>query len=763
MSNNPEIARLPLAVDELQKHVTELEAALREQEKIIADYRQNEDTYRSLFKNMLNGLVHCRMVFKNGEPDDFIFLTVNEVFESLTGLKDVIGKKVTELFPTIKETDPKMFEILGLVSLSGQPERFEIFLEAAKEWLSVSVYSPKEEHFVAVFDVISKKKKTEQALRDSLDHASRLSNLLELSSQPFVQDFPDGSFGLFNKAFIDLTGYTREELARITMKELTPPEWVSLEQEKLEKLQATGEAVRYQKEYIRKDGSRVPVEIFLHLIREKDGKPKYYYGFITDITERRRTQKALHVAYTKYKMLFHAFPLGITIADSSGQILESNRMAEKTLGLSSKEHKYRHIDSKEWQVVRLDGSPMPPEEYASVRALKEGRLIKDVELGIMKPSGGITWLSVAATPIPLDEGGVIVTYLDITERKRIQDDLRWSEERLHLALNAANAGTWEWDLRTNESSWSEELWELYRMRPHSDAPSFDIWLETVHPDDRAKAEESLKDAVRRGTKLSVEWRVLDPVGKDRWLMLRGKPAYDIAGRIGRFIGISIDITDRKKAELALKESEQKFKIVADHTYDFESWLDPNGNYLYASPSCERIYGYNSSEFISDPSLLRRVVHPEDLARFDEHLLTVETAHTHGEVLFRIVRKDGGIRWIEHACQPVFDEQGHYLGVRSSNRDVTERKQVDAALKESDEMLRLALTAAQAGAWSGICKQMKIPGLRNCGRCMDLNRIAASLHTSHGGTSFIPMTSPARQKKCWRLREREVSSMWNGGL
>ncbi|NTV45274.1 MAG: PAS domain S-box protein [Chlorobiales bacterium] len=812
MRNTNDTTRLPRTKAELQKRVTELEAALHEKERIDADYQSVEDTYRSLFKNMLSGLAYCRMLFENGIPDDFIFLNVNDAFETQTGLKDVVGKKATEITPGIKESDSKLFDIVGRVALSGQQEQFELYIEALQMWFSVSAYSPKKEHFVAVFNVITEQKKAEQALREGLEHASRLANLLDHSSQPFAQAFPDGRVGMFNQAVLDLTGYTREEFSKIDwVRDLTPPEWIPLEIEKLEILNTTGEPVRYQKEYIRKDGSRVPVELLVHLIKDNDGNPKYYYAFVTDITSRRHTEKELQVAYTKYKTLFHSFPFGITVADKSGQILESNRMAEKLLGLSPEEFKQRKIDGREWQIIRMDGTLMPPEEFASVRALKENRLIENVEMGIVKPSGEVMWVSVAAIPIPLDEGGVVITYADITERKQTQDELRLSEERLHLALNAANAGTWEWDLRTNESIWSEELWGLYRLRPHSLNPSYDAWLETVHPDDRYKAEEAVKDAVRRGTKLNVEWRMFDPDGKERWLMLRGKPLHDIAGRVVRFIGISIDITERKRTEAALHESEEKlrlfiehapsplamfdremryisasrrwlsdyglaepvigqshyeifpdipehwkeahrrglsgeiirndedhferqngsvqwlrweirpwhiasgevggiiifaeniterklseqalqesrhkFQVVADHTYDFESWLDPHGNFIYASPSCERIYGYGPTEFTSDPSLRQHVVHPEDRCWFDEHLQAVEAAHTHGEVEFRIVRKDGSIRWIEHACQPIFDEQGCYLGVRGSNRDVTDRKQAEEALQKSERNYR----------------------------------------------------------------------------
>ncbi|WP_052374118.1 PAS domain S-box protein [Methanobacterium sp. SMA-27] len=124
--------------------------------------------YQSLFDNMLNGFAYCKMIFKEDRPIDFIYLDVNQAFESLTGLKDVTGKKVSEVIPLIQESDPELLEIYGRVSLTGQPETFEIYVESLKMWFSISVYSPRKEFFVAVFDVITERKEAEEKIKSSL-------------------------------------------------------------------------------------------------------------------------------------------------------------------------------------------------------------------------------------------------------------------------------------------------------------------------------------------------------------------------------------------------------------------------------------------------------------------------------------------------------------------------------------------------------------------------------------------------------------------
>ena len=129
--------------------------------------KESEQYYRSLFNNMLNGYAYCQMYFEQGRPVDFIFLNVNQAFGDLTGLTDVIGKKVSEAIPGIRESDPEFLEMCGRVALTGIPEWVEIYLDSLKMWFSIAVYSPLKEYFVAIFDVITERKGAEEALRAS--------------------------------------------------------------------------------------------------------------------------------------------------------------------------------------------------------------------------------------------------------------------------------------------------------------------------------------------------------------------------------------------------------------------------------------------------------------------------------------------------------------------------------------------------------------------------------------------------------------------
>ncbi len=147
--------------------------------------------------------------------------------------------------------------------------------------------------------------------------------------------------------------------------------------------------------------------------------------------------------------------------------------------------------------------------------------------------------------------------------------------------------------------------------------------------------------------------------------------------VGRFGHLYAQAMERE-----LMESEERFRAVADFTYDWEYWLNPDGQYMYISPSCERITGYTSSELQAHPELLETIIHLDDREMMSQHL---REEPLEGSVVqpveFRVIARNGEERWLEHLCQPVYSASGTYLGRRGSNRDITERRRAEEALGE----------------------------------------------------------------------------------
>lgn len=152
--------------------------------------------------------------------------------------------------------------------------------------------------------------------------------------------------------------------------------------------------------------------------------------------------------------------------------------------------------------------------------------------------------------------------------------------------------------------------------------------------------------------------------------------------------LSIISVKRRKALRALRHSHERFRTVANFTYDWEYWMNPNGHFVYISPSCERITGYKAKEFFKDPELFNKIIHPEDKDIFLRHYKDQKF----DPIEFRIITRSGEERWIGHVCQPVFSRKdGQYLGRRGNNRDITDKKlaevRIRAALEEKEILLR----------------------------------------------------------------------------
>ena len=224
----------------------------------------------------------------------------------------------------------------------------------------------------------------------------------------------DYRFLEINPAFEQFTGMYAIDLIGRTVRQAIPNienHWI----ETYGRVTLTGEPVHFESH------NQVLNKYFeITAYRPKVGQ---FVCLFTDITERKQVEEALNVALTKYTTLFDSFPLGVTVSDASGRILESNQMAERLLGISRAAHNRRTIDGPEWRIIRPDGSPMPSTEYASVRALAENRLVENAEMGITTAQGKMVWLSVTAAPLPLDGYGVVITYNDITERKKAEENL----------------------------------------------------------------------------------------------------------------------------------------------------------------------------------------------------------------------------------------------------------------------------------------------------------------------------------------------------
>jgi PAS domain S-box-containing protein len=253
----------------------------------ITDRVEIEGRYDALFENMALGVAHCRVLYEGGRPRDFVYLEVNRAFEALTGLRDVVGRRISELVPDLLSTNPEVLEAYGRVASTGVPERFEAFVPGLDRWFAVSAYSPAPEHFVAVFDNITERKRTEERLRHS---EAEYRGLVERSPLGIYRSTPDGRFVAANPALAAMLGYdTVDRVLQLDVARdvyLDPRERARLKRHAAEDEEVTGET-----QWKRRDGTPITVRLRVRTVRDAQGEIAYYEGLVEDITEQRRLEQ----------------------------------------------------------------------------------------------------------------------------------------------------------------------------------------------------------------------------------------------------------------------------------------------------------------------------------------------------------------------------------------------------------------------------------------------------------------------------------------
>jgi PAS domain S-box-containing protein len=423
----------------VQQRTSELERANSQlQEEIVGHkkdeeaLRQSEERWSTTLASIGDGVIATDISGK--------VTFMNTVAQDLTGWKmaEVDQKPVSEVFNIVNETTrqkaenpvDKVLRLGTICSLANhtiliRKDGTEISIDDSGAPIKDAVGATS--GVVLVFRDITERRKSEIMLRRVEERNRLLADILERSSQPFGIGLPDGSLGIVNKAFCDLTGYTAEELKTLDWaKVLTPPEYLSMEEEKLAELVTTGQPVRYQKEYIRKDKFRVPIELLVHLVRIAEGQAEYYYSFLTDITERKQAEEAQKLLEQNFRNSLNNSPMGVTIADLNFNTVYANQTFLDIFG-------YKNLE-------QVKASPpqdhYTPATYAEYIQRKEQRARgetnpENIEIDVVRKDGTIRHLQIFLKSVLWDGKQQYQTlYSDITERKQATDQLAKLNEEL---------------------------------------------------------------------------------------------------------------------------------------------------------------------------------------------------------------------------------------------------------------------------------------------------------------------------------------------
>ncbi|MDB5084726.1 MAG: domain S-box protein [Bacilli bacterium] len=279
---------------------------------------------------------------------------------------------------------------------------------------------------------------------------------------------------------------------------------------------------------------------------------------------------------------------------------------------------------------------------------------------------------------------------DITEQKKLEEQLRRSEDSLALAQRIARLGNFDVDLLTRRMHWSDEMFQILDIAPDQISPSYEMFLNHVHPEDRDYVSSSVKQAMV-GSRFNIEFRIVCGDGSTRLCHSRGELIVDGTGRAVRAVGFMQDITEKRQEQEKLLEVEQLYNLISENAQDIISCSAPDGTCVYVSPAVRTLLGYDPEEVLG-----QRVAaswHPDDLAE-----LMKRTFADVDMFSCRVRHKKGHYVWFETTFKNIRNENGDIQLVVGVGRDITERMQAEELLRQSQRRLALAQRIAHIGNW-----------------------------------------------------------------
>ncbi|HEY6953451.1 MAG TPA: PAS domain S-box protein, partial [Bacteroidota bacterium] len=537
----------------------------------------------------------------------------------------------------------------------------------------------------AIYRDITDRKKAEDALRKSEFSFRGLFN--SVGDAIYIQD-REGRFVDVNQGAVKMYGFPREYFIGKSPADLSAPNKNDLTQmADLVRKAFEGDPQQFEFWGVRKSG-----EVFPKEVRVTKGM---YFGedviiaLAQDITERKKFEAAIQQTNRTLESLIKASPLAITVMDPECRIQLWNPAAERMFG---------------WKAEEVIGrfNPIVPEnkkeEFALLhRRALSGEMLHELEVRRQRKDGTLMDISRSTALLRDSEGtikGIMAVLLDITERKHAEEKLRESEERLRLALTAANIMSWELQVGTGTISWSESGEKFYGLKANEFGGTWDAYLQLIHPDDRAAAELAMNQSIRDGNDFKAEYRIVWPDGSVHWHAAYGRPSREEHGRPVRVSGIGLDISERKKAEEAI----QKLHHAVEQTDEVIIMTEPDGMITYVNPAFEKLYRYSREEAIGKtPRILKSGgMSQEYYELFWRDLLagkSVRAEHINKT-------KDGKIVIVEASVNPVYDVKGKLSGFIAVQEDISDRKRNESERKKLEAQLLQTQKLESIGTLAG---------------------------------------------------------------
>ena len=508
----------------------------------------------------------------------------------------------------------------------------------------------------------------------------------------FIWDF-DGRILEANEAFLHIVGYDHDDLVagRIRWTDLTPPEWRDRDTRLIQEHKVTGALPPFEKEYFRKDGSRVPVLIGVATFDEGGNQG---VAFVLDLTERKRAEEALRESEYKLRQIVETVPALLWSSAPDGEPTHFNQRILDYNGKSFEDFK-RH-----GRGAFVHPDDLPEHEKALYHSIQTGTSYQFVSR-IRRADGEYRWHQGRAEPLRDQQGRIIQWYglaVDIDDAKKAEDRLRRSEANLAEAQRLSHTGSWAINpAMTKILYWSEECYRIWGFDPLQGLPNRETVWRRIHPDDRDGMYEETQEALRQKRDYKVDFRIVLPDGTVKYLEAIGHHRFSADGELVQVVGTNVDVTERKRAEEALRESEAHSRSALDGIAGLVAVLAPNGELETVNRQCLEYFGRSLEELKNWET--NDTVHPEDLP----HVLELSKRGIASGIPFhydqRLRRFDGEYRWFDNRAVPIRDDSGRIARWYVLLTDIEDRTRALAQLEQMQSDFAHMNRVSMMGEWA----------------------------------------------------------------
>src|SRR3989449_11228754 len=515
---------------------------------------------------------------------------------------------------------------------------------------------------------------------------------------------PDGSADFFNQRWLDYTGLSAKQALGSGWEVAIHPDDLPRILETFREALNSVKPFEVEGRFRRFDGE---FRWFLFRgspLRDRLGKVAKWYGTNTDLEDRKRAEDALRKSEERWRSVFENSAIGVALTDLNGHFLATNHVFQAMVG-------YTEEELRAVNFVDLTHEDYREANWAIITELVEGKRRQfQIEKNYRRKDGSLIWVSNNVSLVPGTERVprfIMALTEDITQRKRAEEALQRSEGYLAEAQKLTHTGSWAVRVPQvenaqreagqelaviprvgwNASYWSKEMYRIFGLDPGPTPPSPMEVARRLHPEDARYYTPVVEQAVRDRTDFEADYRLLLPNGAAKYVHVVGPPVVNASGDVTELFGTAMDITERKRAEDALRASEASL-LEAQRLTRTCSWRhEVLSGKVTVSAEGFAMFGIEPEDDASSVDFYHSRKHPKDRPEAEQAYAAALLRKTEFEADFRIVLPDGTIKNIRSIGHPILDERGDVVEFVGASIDVTEHHRARADLEKAIEEIK----------------------------------------------------------------------------